>query len=476
MLDGHKRGLKMSIATNNEYQPGSIIEVDPAQIKIGWRARKDYGDINGLAESIKESGQIQPITVKLLKDGSLAIVAGMRRLKACRKLKRQVKAYITSDKKDELSSLVMQLAENLRRKDFDRLELGEGLKRYKAIYEEQNPSTKHGAGLKKGQAADAADKAREAVADKTDRFTNVAAGMLGVSSRVIYDLLEIAGLPETHKATVKNAATTRERNVAANDLVRKVRNTRKEEKLKEVAKKKAEERAKEQGSTQPLINIKNITAEKLFSEFKSGSVDLILTDPPYELKRSPITFANRKSINKDKAEWDKLNVGWVLQAAPLLAKGGQMIVFCPFEAVGEYVAAFKEAKLDYRGVFVWTKSNPGVAARNVYVSSCECVVWATKGENYYFSTFNNAGGPEAYNRAEGPICQGNERLDHPAQKPLWLINRLLARHSDTSSLVMDPFVGVGTTAVACKAAGISCVCCEKDKKFFELAKTRIEAV
>jgi DNA modification methylase len=118
---------------------------------------------------------------------------------------------------------------------------------------------------------------------------------------------------------------------------------------------------------------------------------------------------------------------------------------------------------------------PGTVHRPVYLSSVEAIVWATQGDQYYFAPWENAGAPEVHNFVEGPICQGNERLDHPTQKPEWLVERLLRQHAHAHCTVLDPFCGVGTTLVVSKKMGLSAVGVEKNKTYIESAHLRIMA-
>jgi hypothetical protein len=66
-------------------------------------------------------------------------------------------------------------------------------------------------------------------------------------------------------------------------------------------------------------------------------------------------------------------------------------------------------------------------------------------------------------------------LVHPHQKPISLIERLLLIYSNPGDVVFDPFMGSGTTAVACKRLGRSFVGCETDSNFYQIARERVES-
>ena len=80
------------------------------------------------------------------------------------------------------------------------------------------------------------------------------------------------------------------------------------------------------------------------------------------------------------------------------------------------------------------------------------------------------------------LCKGKERLKdesgikaHPTQKPLKLIQQIVLAASKKHDIVFDPFVGSGTTAVVAEALGRKWIGIEKDEKYVELAKRRIQA-
>jgi site-specific DNA-methyltransferase (adenine-specific)/modification methylase len=465
-----------------------VLRLSPDKIKDGWRARKDYGAIDELAEDIRENGQMQPILIRRAPkyDGYL-VIAGARRLRACRKLKTLIRAIVVKPE-DELHALTMQLAENIMRKNFEALEVGEGLKRHKPLYEKAHPETKVGATGGRGGKSKR-DFVKSTKSKAQIRYTLAVAQQMGVSESKVQKLLQLSDLPTEEKEEIAKQPTPRARNKAAADKLSQQRKRKKEEKLAAEAKERqAERRAAKKKTTKTRGTKARAEATPSGQVFagkwedhieairEAGPYDLILTDPPYGEDRSLISHERRSSITQDISSWDQLDVGWVNHLAPTLAKSGQMLIFCPLEAIGDYQAVFEMAGLRYRGALVWHKTNPGTAHRPVYLSSCEALVWATNGTRYHFPTWKNAGKPEVHNFREGPLCGGKERVDHPTQKPLWLIEDLLVRHTAKGDAVLDPFMGVATTLVAAARHGRISVGVEMSKKFLRLAKMRLQAL
>jgi len=109
-----------------------------------------------------------------------------------------------------------------------------------------------------------------------------------------------------------------------------------------------------------------------------------------------------------------------------------------------------------------------------YKSSVEAVVYATRGRAF-FREWKTQRGFTAHNFIEGPSCMGRERerWGHPAQKPEYLIERFLYRHSEEVFWVLDPFMGVGTIPVVCYRMGRNCVGIDKEEEYYNRAKRRL---
>jgi len=102
-------------------------------IKVKKRIRKDMGDINALADSMKRFGQISPILITK----NNVLIAGGRRLEAARNLGWSTINAVVAEIPDELSKLEYELEENMQRRNFTPTETNEAAKR---IYRLRNPS------------------------------------------------------------------------------------------------------------------------------------------------------------------------------------------------------------------------------------------------------------------------------------------------------------------------------------------------
>jgi DNA modification methylase len=456
----------------------TILSLDPKTVYRGNRIRSDIGAVEDLAASIKEVGQLHPIVVrKDSRQNRYNLVAGDRRLRACEMLGREVQAKAVLPR-DELHELLMQIHENSKRKGFDAVEQYEAIQRGKRLYERDHPETVHGAaghGRPKKVAKTATLKGAPKPPEPAPRYTQVAAKATGYSERRIYEFLEIANLPEAMKKDIRAAKTTAERDRVIQECLKKVRAEKRRKDLEKAAEQRRQQDLSDAGKPKKPSVILHFGDNKAY--FKGEEIyELVLTDPPYDRERSLIGHIARASIGKTLA-WDKLDLAWVMRTAPMLTKGGQILAFCPLEAIGAYELAFKAAELEYRGAIIWHKTNAGTVYRSAYLPACEAIVWASKpGAKYTFATWEEQAGGLAHNIISGPICQGNERLGHETQKPEWLVERLLKRHTVAGQRVFDPFAGVATTLAVCKRLGLYAVGVEKEEEYIRSAKSRLAAI
>lgn len=168
------------------------MKIETKKIKINERIRREFLEIDDLADSIKELGQIQPISIT--KDYEL--ISGHRRLLACKKLGIKINAVVINPR-DELHKLDMELAENVKRNDFNPMELAEGLKKRKELYESLHPETKHG-GLE-GKAGGG----KKAKKTESDSFVTETAKKVGKSETFVKEHLQLNDIKEEDKNKVR---------------------------------------------------------------------------------------------------------------------------------------------------------------------------------------------------------------------------------------------------------------------------------
>ena len=205
-------------------------------------------------------------------------------------------------------------------------------------------------------------------------------------------------------------------------------------------------------------------------------VDAIITDPPYNIskKNNFSTLTNAKRHGLDFGVWDKDFdlFSWIDIADKLLKNGGNIVIFNSFLNIGN-IAKYLELKgYAIKDLIRWVKSNP--MPRNMksrYASDYELAIWCVKGNKKW--CFNNR--TSKYLRPEivCPVVGGREKVKHPTQKPVRLMEEIIKVLSNENDLILDPFTGSGSTGIACKNLNRKFVGIELEKKYFQIAKQRI---
>lgn len=188
-------------------------------------------------------------------------------------------------------------------------------------------------------------------------------------------------------------------------------------------------------------------------------VDLVLTDPPYEIHAGfgGGCFGKRNHLVKTGGFTDSgCNYKF-------LKRFKNWFVFCSLKQLDELL---KSASMrEHRNLITWCKPNPVPTCNNKYLPDVEYVVHGfSKGR--LFGKYNNKS-------SFAIIPCGNKKTKHPNEKPVILLLKLLVSGSEERNLILDPFIGSGTTAIACEKLNRRWIGIEISKEYCEIAKQRI---
>lgn len=233
------------------------------------------------------------------------------------------------------------------------------------------------------------------------------------------------------------------------------------------------------------------------------SVDLAVIDPPYFLK---------------KAEWDtfkshedflNFTFAWIDELLPKLKKTASLYIFnTPYNAA--YILPHLVNKnMVFQNWITWDKRDGLGGAKQKFSNGQESILFFTKGENHTFNYDDIRLPYESTDRIEhaktkgilkdgkrwfpnskGRLCGEvwhitserhknkingkTKKMSHLTPKPLDMIERIVLASSNKGDLVLDCFVGSGTTAVAAKKLGRNFICADKDKRYVTLAKKNLQ--
>jgi site-specific DNA-methyltransferase (adenine-specific) len=252
----------------------------------------------------------------------------------------------------------------------------------------------------------------------------------------------------------------------------------------DAARAQQEKRNKEQLALKAKYTPDGFNADIRDVEIEAGSVDLVLTDPPYLLSNDGFTLRSGKeaSVNKDFEDARGVAIApdeWVPIVAEWLKPGGVLVATCTLHILRELFNASEKAGLDIeREQAIWYKpGSPPQLSPTLLQPDFEYIFIAFKpGESSYFGyeDYRAKYKDQPSRTFKIPQCSGNERLGwHTTQKPLELFQKLITLYCPVDGLVVDPFSGSGTAPVAAKTTARRSCWIEKGESHYIKAEGRI---
>jgi site-specific DNA-methyltransferase (adenine-specific) len=240
------------------------------------------------------------------------------------------------------------------------------------------------------------------------------------------------------------------------------------------------------------------------------SVDLCFADPPYMLSNGGTSCQSGRRVSVDKGEWDvsrgvlgdhAFQTEWLKAVRRVLKPSGTIWVSGTQHVIFSIGFAMQQLGYHLLNTVTWYKPNasPNLACR-MFTHSTEILLWASPMKskplahrfNYKAMKQENGGKQmrDLWAITEQPVPGGEQVVwplptppprekthgRHPTQKPIALLDRVLAASAQPGDLVLDPFCGSGTTGVAAVRAGCRFLGLERDPEYVDLAARRLRAV
>lgn len=189
-----------------------------------------------------------------------------------------------------------------------------------------------------------------------------------------------------------------------------------------------------------------------------SGVDAVVTDPPYELEMGGGGIgAQRTYISEIRGFTD----GGFDES--VLTPFDNWTVFCGIRQVEKMIGLASERRWM---LVTWNKPNPTPLSNGNYLPDTE----------YIIHSFPSGGLHGEYSdRARWIVYPAQQGKSHPNEKPLPVIIKCVKCASEQGETILDPFLGSGTTAIACIRTGRKCIGIEKERKYFDIAVARVEA-
>lgn len=231
----------------------------------------------------------------------------------------------------------------------------------------------------------------------------------------------------------------------------------------------------------------------------AACADLIVADPPYNLSK---TYGASRFARRSAAGYERFTRQWLELAARLLRPGGSMYVCCDW-ATSLILAPALADFLDIRNRITWQREK-GRGARANWKNGMEDIWFATKGEGGYtfnldavrqrrrvIAPYRADGQPKDWTPGEGggyrDTCPSNfwddltvpfwsmaENTAHPTQKPEKLLAKIILASSNPGDVVLDPFLGSGTTSVVARKLGRRYIGIEREAQYCVWAEQRLK--
>jgi site-specific DNA-methyltransferase (adenine-specific) len=241
---------------------------------------------------------------------------------------------------------------------------------------------------------------------------------------------------------------------------------------------------------------------EVMRSWPDACIDHCIADPPFGIAsgggrkgKCGLAWAFSSHVTMDEA-WDRFsekdeffqfNVAWLSEVCRVVKPNGNILVFGTFHNIYQ-LGFILQNVLDRRVLnsIVWFKPNaqPNITARTL-TESTEQIVWAVnnppakarKWTFNYWQAKELAGGKQMRNLWEIPYTPASERAfgKHPSQKPLALVERLVLVATNPGDLLLDPFAGSGTLALAAERHGRRWLLIESEAQYVEMARQRLAA-
>jgi len=193
-----------------------------------------------------------------------------------------------------------------------------------------------------------------------------------------------------------------------------------------------------------------------------NSVDLVLTDPPYGME-----FQSNYRIKKYDAIENDNNLNWlpsfVEEAKRITKDDSHLYIFCSFHNIDIFKQEIQK-HFNIKNILIWEKNNTGMGD-----------LFGDYAPKYEMIIFCSNGAKKLNGSRDANIIKASKtgNIFHPTEKPVELIKYLISKSSKENDIILDPFLGSGTTAVACQNLHRNFIGIEISEKYCEIARQRL---
>jgi site-specific DNA-methyltransferase (adenine-specific) len=226
--------------------------------------------------------------------------------------------------------------------------------------------------------------------------------------------------------------------------------------------------------------------------FDCESFDMIFADPPYFLSNDGVTCHSGKMVSVNKGKWDRsrgfrgnydYSLSWLRECKRLLKPDGTIWISGTSHIIHLVGCALDELGYKILNDITWVKTNPppNLSCR-YFTHATETIIWAGRDAKcrHYFNyklmkQLNEGKQMTSVWKMNAPGKREKAQGKHPTQKPLALLERIIAASTKEGDCILDPFCGSGTTGIAADRLQRRSVGLDVDLQYLELGRRRHEA-
>lgn len=220
-----------------------------------------------------------------------------------------------------------------------------------------------------------------------------------------------------------------------------------------------------------LPDLWNGNAVEILKTIQSETIDLIVTDPPYKIitggdsnGKNSIRPKGILSGNRELMKFIPKFSEWLPECYRVLKNGTHAYFMINSTNLTEMLVEVEKVGFKVHNILIWKKNN--CTPSQFYMKNCEYIIFCRKGKAKYI---NNMGGSKTVHDFNNII--GNKA--HPTEKPVELMSVYIENSSNENDLVLDPFMGAGSTGVACLKLNRKFLGIEIDTNYFDIAQNRL---
>lgn len=229
-----------------------------------------------------------------------------------------------------------------------------------------------------------------------------------------------------------------------------------------------------------------------------GEADLIIVDPPYNLTKS---YHGHQFSKQKTADYEQYTERWLTLLLPLIKPGGSLYVCCDWQS-SLIIGPLLSKRLTIKNRITWQREK-GRGSRSNWKNGMEDIWFCTMGDSYTFNVddvkirkkvwapYMQGGKPKDWEETKNgnfrdtypsniwnditiPFWSMAENTAHPTQKPEKLIAKLILASSNPNDIILDPFLGSGTTSVVAKKLGRNFIGIEQNERYATWTEKRLE--